>query len=157
MAAYVSDRELAVGNDGTFSFVLAAVEPCKTELAGDPWVSIPSDASAIVVREYIADRDAQVPSRLEIEPLDPPPLPPPSTDASLAEQLTSMAWTIAKLTTLHRTSKPELLDQPNELVTAEAAALGSADTTPDNLYMIGSFRLADDEALVIELTPPTTR
>ena len=44
-----------------------------------------------------------------------------------------------KLTTLHRTIKPELLTQPNVLLTAEAAELGAADTTPDNLYMIGTF------------------
>lgn len=157
MAAYVSDRDLAVRPDGTFAFVLAASEPTAGELAGDPWIPIPDDASAIVVREYIADRDAEAPARLAIDPLDPPPPPPAATDASLALQLTSMAWTIAKLTTLHRTVKPELLDRPNELVTAEAAALGAADTTPDNLYMIGSFRLADEEALVIELTPPATR
>ncbi len=62
-----------------------------------------------------------------------------------------------KLTTLHRTIKPELLTRPNELVTAEAAALGSADTTPDNLYMIGTFDLADDETLQLEFTPPDTR
>ncbi len=68
-----------------------------------------------------------------------------------------MAWTMAKLTTLHRTIRPELLDGPNQLVTAEAADLGAADTTPDNLYMIGTFRLAPDEALVIDLDPPDTR
>ena len=68
-----------------------------------------------------------------------------------------MGWTIAKLATLHRTIKPELLDQPNQLLTAEAADLGAADTTPDNLYMIGTFRLADGEALVLDLTPPDTR
>ena len=62
-----------------------------------------------------------------------------------------------KLTTLHRTIKPELLTQPNTLVTAEAAELGGADTTPDNLYMIGTFRLDADESLVLEFEPPDTR
>ena len=33
-----------------------------------------------------------------------------------------------KLTTLHRTIKPELLDSPNTLLTAEAADIGAADT-----------------------------
>jgi hypothetical protein len=68
-----------------------------------------------------------------------------------------MAWSIAKLTTLHRTIRPELLEQPNQLVTAEAAELGAADTTPDNLYMIGTFRLDPDQALIIDLVPPDTR
>ena len=68
-----------------------------------------------------------------------------------------MAWTIVKLTTLHRTIKPELLTQPNTLLTAEAAELGGADTTPDNLYMIGTFALEPDESLVLEFAPPDTR
>lgn len=75
----------------------------------------------------------------------------------LAEQLTAMAWTIWKLMTLHQAIKPELLDRPNDLVTAEAAELGAANTTPDNLYMIGTFRLEKDEALVLDIDPPVTR
>ena len=78
-------------------------------------------------------------------------------DTLLGEQLTGMAWTIAKLTTLHRTIRPELLEMPNQLIMAQAAELGAADTTPDNLYMMGTFRLAPDEALVIDIDPPDSR
>ncbi len=63
MGAYVSDRDLTVADDGTFAFVLAADEPTAEELAGDPWVAIPEDSSAIVVREYIADRASRRPRR----------------------------------------------------------------------------------------------
>ena len=157
MAAYVSDRDIDVRADGTFSFVLASEKPAAAELGGDTWVEIPEDASSIVVREYIANRADEVIAELEITPLDAPGTPAVPTDAFIGEQLTSMAWTIAKLMTLHRTVKPELIDTPNVLVTAEAAQLGSADTTPDNLYMIGTFRLEPDEALVIEFVPPATR
>jgi hypothetical protein len=157
MGAYVSDRDLELTDDGRFSFVLAAEEPTEADLAGDPWVRIPDDSSAIVVREYIADRARELSARLTIEPLDASALPAPPTDDSLAEQLTSMAWTIAKLVTLYKTIKPELLESPNTLVTAEASELGAADSTPDNLYMIGTFRLAEDEALIIDLEPPDTR
>ncbi len=157
MAAYVSDYDLQLTPDGAFAFVLAPERPSDAELAGDPWVAMPVDASALVVREYIGDRRAEVPASLGIEPLDPVGRPPLPTDTLVGEQMTGMAWTIAKLTTLHQTIKPELLDQPNELVTAQAAELGAADSTPDNLYMIGTFRLAPDQALVIELEPPDTR
>ena len=129
MAAYVSDRDLKVGDDGTFSFVLAAEEPTAAELAGDAWVAIPEDASAIVVREYIADRADRGPAELTIEPLDAPALPPPPTDAVIAEQLTGMAWTIAKLTTLHRTIKPELLDDA-ERARDRGGRASSARPTP---------------------------
>jgi hypothetical protein len=157
MATYVSDRDLSLAEDGSFALVLATEEPTAEERGGGRWVPIPADSSAILVREYIADRDREIPAELAIEPLDPPALPPPPTDEGLAEQLTGMGWTIAKLTTLHRTIRPELLERPNQLVTAEAAELGAADTTPDNLYMIGTFRLEPDQALVIDLVPPDTR
>jgi hypothetical protein len=156
-AAYLSDRDLAIAADGSFSIVIASTKPSAEELGDAVWLEVPDDASAIVVREYIADRATESLASLDISPLDPPgPLAVP-TDSLIAGQLTGMAWTIAKLATLHRTIKPELLGQPNQLLTAEASDLGDADTTPDNLYMIGTFRLAEDESLVIELEPPATR
>lgn len=157
MAAYVSDTELAVDDQGRFQFVLSSEKPSTDELGGSNWVQIPEDASAVVVRQYIADPIEETPASFSIEPLDQLGSPPVPTDDVLAQQLTAMAWTIWKLATLHRTIKPELLDLPNVLVTAAAADLGAADTTPDNLYMIGTFRLAPDEALVIDLDPPQTR
>jgi len=66
-------------------------------------------------------------------------------------------WTVAKLLTLHHSVLPEALERPNELLTVAAEALGGENTTPDNLYVLGTFRLADDEALTIEFTPPGTR
>ncbi|HWD51665.1 MAG TPA: DUF1214 domain-containing protein [Acidimicrobiales bacterium] len=157
MAAYISDRDLSLTDDGRFALVLAREEPTAEELGGDRWVPLPEDSSAILVRQYIADRATESLAELAIEPLDRPALPLPPTDEVLAEQLTGMAWSIAKLTTLHRTIRPELLERPNQLVTAQAAELGAADTTPDNLYMIGTFRLDPDQALVIDLVPPDTR
>lgn len=155
MAAYLSDTDLQL-DDGAFALVFSPRQPTREQLDGASWIQIPDDASSIVVREYIADPVAEVPASLEIEVLDPAP-PSPVSDAEVAEQLTAMAWTIFKLATLHRTVQPELLERPNTLLTAEAAALGSADTTPDNLYMLGTFRLSGAEALVLEFTPPQTR
>lgn len=153
MAGYVSDVDLAL-SAGEFALVLAADEP--SDLAGAQWVKIPDDASSVVVREYIGDRAREELATLRIEALDPGPLTP-LTDGVLADQFTAMAWSLMKLATLHRTIRPELLDAPNSLVTAEAANLGSADTTPDNLYMLGTYRLDPDEALVLDIDPPDTR
>ena len=153
MAGYVSDVDLAL-ESGEFALVLSADEP--SGLAGAQWVKIPDDASSVVVREYIGDRAREELATLRIEALNPGALAP-LTDDELADQLTAMAWSLMKLATLHRTIKPELLDTPNTLLTAEAANLGAADTTPDNLYMIGTFRLEPNEALVLDIAPPDTR
>lgn len=153
MAGYCSDTDLKL-DSGSFTLVFAASEPA--DLGDAQWVPIPPDASSIVVREYIGDAAAEEPASMDIECLDAEPLQP-ITDADAAEQFTAMAWTIVKLATLHRTVKPELMTRPNELLTAQAAELGSADTTPDNLYMIGTFALEPDESLVLEFRPPETR
>jgi len=157
MAGHVSDRDLAIAPDGSFSLVLAEKEPDASELGDATWVRIPDDASAIVVRQYSTDLDAESLATYEIAPLETPGVRPVPTDEAIAAQLTAMAWTIAKLTTMHRTIMPELLGDPNRFVTAEASAIGSSDSTPDNLYMIGTFRLRPDEAVVVDVTPPDTR
>ena len=153
MANYVSDTDLTLSGD-EFALVLASEEPA--DLAGAQWVKIPDDASSVVVREYIGDPASETLATMRIEALDPDPVTP-LTDAELADQFTAMAWSLMKLVTLHRTIKPELLNTPNTLLTAEAADLGAADTTPDNLYMLGTFRLEPGQALVLDIEPPDTR
>jgi hypothetical protein len=155
MSAYVSDTDLAL-DSGSFELLFSATEPSSAVLGSAQWVAIPGDASSIVVREYVGDFATEEPATMRIEPIDPAPLQP-VTDEVAAEQFTAMAWTIVKLATMHRTIKPELLAQPNEIVTASAAELGGADTTPDNLYMIGTFALEADESLVLDIRPPGTR
>lgn len=153
MAGYVSDVDLALSS-GEFALVLSADEP--SDLADAQWVKIPNDASSVVVREYIGDRASEELAALRIEALDPSPVAV-LTDDELADQFTAMAWSLMKLATLHRTIKPELLQTPNTLLTAQAADLGAADTTPDNLYMMGTFRLEPGQALVLDIAPPDTR
>lgn len=155
MAGYLSDTHLQL-DAGAFTIVVSAAEPTPAELHGAQWLQIPADAASIVVREYVGDATDEVPATVRIETLDAQP-PQPPTDSEVAEQFTAMAWTLMKLTTLHRTIKPELLETPNVLLTAQAADLGAADTTPDNLYMIGTFGLVDDETLLLEIEPPNTR
>jgi hypothetical protein len=153
MSNYVGDTNLDL-TSGEFALVLSADEPA--DLGSAQWVRIPDDASSVVVREYIGDRDSEEPATMRIEALNPDPVTALS-DSELAEQFTAMAWSLMKLTTLHRTIKPQLLENPNTLLTAEAADLGAADTTPDNLYMMGTYRLDPGQALVLDIDPPDTR
>src|SRR6201992_803434 len=153
MAGYVSDRDLILVA-GQFNLFWSAPEPADLRVAH--WVRIPEDASSVVVREYIGDRNSEELAELRIEPVDADPIGA-LTDVALADPFTAMAWTLMKLAALHRTIKPELLSRPNALVTAQAADLGDADTTPDNLYMIGTFRLEPGQALVLHIAPPAPR
>ena len=79
------------------------------------------------------------------------------TDELLADQLTAMGWTMVKLTTLHRTVRPDLLETPNVLITSGSESLGGENTTPDNLYMLGLFDLQPGQTLQLHFRPPETR
>ena len=152
-AAYVGDHELRLDAEGRFELTLATEDPAD----GTQWVPVPEDASAIVVRQYVADRAAERLATYDVELIGEPGPAPVLDDAAMAEQLTALGWTAVKLMTLHRSVMPELLERPNTLVTAQAAQLGSENTTPDNLYMLGTFDLADGQVLQLDVTPPSSR
>lgn len=157
MSNYLSDRDLVVDNGGAFNVVFAAARPSDSDLDGAQWIEIPDDATSIVVRDYVGDPSTEIPVELEISLIGEAPPPAPLTDEALAGQLTAMGWTIVKLTTLHRTVRPDLLDTPNILITSGAENLGGENTTPDNLYMLGVFDLEPHQSLQLTFQPPETR
>ena len=120
-------------------------------------MQIPEDASAVLVRVYIADRDRETLPTLSIEVEGGnPPYSPPS-DADIAAAITGTSYGFFALTTLHRTVLPELMTQTNTFIRATPERLGRAISAADNLYMLGSYELAQDEGLLIRVEPPDTR
>jgi hypothetical protein len=150
---YLSDRTLTLDEDGNFTILLAKEQPAE---AGD-WVKIPQDASAVLVREYIADRSREVLPTLAIEVLGGNPPYRPPTDQQIADAIVGTTFGFFALTRLHRTVLPELMESTNRFVRATSEVLGGDISGNDNLYMLGSFQLEKDEALRITVTPPQSR
>lgn len=150
--AYIKDEDLVLDAQGRFRIVLSKTPP---SVAGN-WVKIEEDACSVIVRQYIGDRATETLADYTIELLDKNVELPVPTDEDVAARLTGTAWTMWKLARLHR-DIPHLLQAPNQLFTMSASQAGSADTTPDNTYMLGTFRLQPDQALVIDVQPPQTR
>jgi hypothetical protein len=151
--AYLSDQTLTLDAEGNFTILLAQEQP---DIPGD-WVQMPEDASGILVRQYIADRSREELPTLGIEILGPQPAYQPPTDEEVAGAIIGTTFAFLKLTTLHRAVLPELLDKHHEFVRATSENLGGAISSEDNLYMLASYQLADDEALVVTVQPPQTR
>jgi hypothetical protein len=149
---YIKDEELILDEQGKFRIILSKTKP---SVAGN-WVKIEEDACSVIVRQYIGKRSTETLADYTIELLDKNIELPIPTDEDVAARLTGTAWTMWKLARLHR-DIPHLLETPNQLFTMSASQAGSADTTPDNTYMLGTFRLKPDEALVIDVEPPQTR
>ena len=81
----------------------------------------------------------------------------PPTDQEVANSIVGTNYAFFMLTTLHKNVLPELLEEHNSFIRATSENLGGAISGADNLYMIGSYQLADDEALVVKVTPPQSR
>ena len=150
---YLSDRTLTLDEAGNFTILLSKTEPQEP---GD-WVQIPQDASAVLVRQYIADRDKEALPEMAIEVLGGNLPYRPPTDEEMAATITGTTYAFFALTHLHRTVLPELMEQPNAFIRATSDKLGGAISGQDNLYMLGSYQLAQGEALKVTVQPPDSR
>jgi hypothetical protein len=153
---YVNEKGLTTDSDGNFTLLLHRDEPAREGKEAD-WIKIPEDTSAILVRVYIADRDAERLPVLDIEVEGGnPPYEPPS-DEAMAAAITGTSFAFFALTNLHRTVLPELMEEANTFIRATPERLGKDIAASDNLYMLGSYQLAPDEALLVRVQPPDTR
>ena len=113
MAGYVSDTDLKLELRRVRARVLggraARRQPRRRAVGAHPARRVVDRGARVHRRrERRRTRDHGASNAVDADPLQ------PITDAEAAEQFTAMAWTIVKLTTLHRTIKPELLTQPND-------------------------------------------
>ena len=94
---------------------------------------------------------------IAIGPLGEPPPLVDTRDDEIAAALRSQSYGFVFMATLHKIVLPHAWEQPNEFFTTDSDSLGASISSPDNLYMLASFDVGRDEALVIEVEPPETR
>jgi hypothetical protein len=140
--------ELDLGPGGEVELILSA------DAHEGNWLPIAENATALVVRHFFYDWDTEVASSLSIErigeaserrartPVDP--------RAAVARQLIALGDFVgANLDFFLQFSRPET---PNTfLPPLDGTAMGAA---AENRPVIGSWQLAADEALLVEVAPP---
>ena len=143
----VSGHELAVGADGRFTLVLGGP---KRE---GNWLPLAPDASALTVRQFFYDWDAETRAEVEIERIDRRHETAPPDPAAFAERLDMVASIVEVTADLF----------PNRAIAARThmanafappVGAGSELGINRNLYTGGHFVLGPDEALIIEVRPP---
>ncbi len=153
MAAFLNDKTIDFDKDGNFTLLLSKTEPSES----GQWVQIPEDATSIMLRQYMLERDSEQLARFDIEVLGEDPGISLPGDSQMAERLDATNYAFLFLATMHKTIVARAMDTPNSFVDTDSNELGGSVSTPDNLYMIGHFAIANDEALLIDITPPETR
>jgi hypothetical protein len=165
--ADVNDDALTIADDGTFELVIRP-DGAGGDTRGNHITSHP-DARYVVVRNYFRGRrsaqtDPDVAVQIDIEPLDDPPPAPPMDDATLAVRLSD----VTRFLTATSIGMRVFGEPPTvPFVSAEVNTVGTpwsfrnagvdAAGAVDIYYSSGTFRLAPDEALVMEGVLPASR
>jgi hypothetical protein len=140
--------ELDLGPHGEVDLILSA------ERHEGNWLAIDEKATALVVRHFFYDWDTEVASSLSIERIgatrEKEKRPAEDPRAVVARQLIALGdFVVANLEFFLQFSRPET---PNTfLPPLDGTAMGAA---AENRPVIGSWELAPDEALVVEVSPP---
>ncbi len=149
--ANVVADDLPLGPRGELELVLSA------ERRPGNWMPLPAGSNSLVIRQFFYDWAAEEPSQLEIEVLEPPPAPeepaPPDPAAALARQLVALGRFVEESVGfwwgVEEAGRAQGLNAFRE--PAARTDIGGAE---ENVTVWGSWDLADDQALVIEVTPP---
>lgn len=152
----VSDRDLAIADDGSFTVVLSPERPEHSDTAA--WVRTESDVEAVIARQYFLDRAAETPATFSIHCVDDVPAPQPLRVEPLARRVRAAGEFVANGAAFSALAAEGLAARPNEVsFDSEAATVAAFYPTPDNKYVGGWYHLGPDDALVVEGTPPDTR
>jgi hypothetical protein len=147
LAANINHTQIEFGDDGSFEIFLGPEEPDAPNR-----FEMGARAVCIISREYYFDRTHDRLAELRIENTSAIEAPTPESDEGLAKKLEAVANFVNQTAAV---IPPPVSDEPNELGDPfgfEPDGMGWG--TPDNIYAMGTFRLADDEIMVIEGRSP---
>jgi hypothetical protein len=144
----LAGKDLRLAADGTFEVFLSRTRK------GDNWLPITEHSNFVNVRQTFLDRSKERPVELSIECLDRPREPTPLSAETIDRRLLAVgnfvkgtARTFADWVQLFRS-------RPNEMLPWDQSMFQRAGGDPNIHYLHGYWRLAPDEALVIETEVP---
>lgn len=124
---------------------------------GSDWLGLPERASAIWVRHFHERVHTDEIGWCRIDPVGTPPVPQPIAPERFAAQLTKLATMASLVPQIWSTARAADEQNPNRLRHWDEMSGGAVFTEPGIHYLRGGWRLAPDEALVIEGELPPCR
>ena len=153
LQACLTEADLVVANDGTFEVVLAATDPggdCKNWIRTDP------ESRYVFIRQYAHDWSETASGTFEILRTDSPTPSGPLGMEQVRVALERTATFVQSAPALWAGISDYWADHAvNQIVPQEAASSDTDITVPSgHRFACGYFRLAADEALVVQFEPP---
>ena len=135
--------------DGNFEVLVSHEAPAGAR----NWLKIEPDCVGLLIRVVYHDRTAEVAPTMQIERLD-HPAAPPLDPAHLSTQLAkSGQLVLAYLELVRSWWQDNLSKRPNSIRFSRALYLSNGGV-PDRHHGFGTWRRAQDQALVVSFTPP---
>jgi hypothetical protein len=145
---FLEASELELGEDGELEIFLSCTPKPKN------WLRMTPETGTLIVRQTFLDRATEELAELRIERIDGPHQPEPITPALVDEGLKSASTLVAGASLLFAKWARDFQKHSNELPRFDQEVSNSAGGDPNIAYYHSHWRLAPDEALVIEVTPP---
>jgi hypothetical protein len=143
---------LKVAADGAFEIILAKDEPAELG-AHAVWLPMTEETGTLIVRQIRLGAD-EVLATMNIERLGDETGPLPLTPEQLAEGFASTAMFVQGASMLFATWSKMFQAHTNELPRFDPEISNRFGGLKEIAYYHSYWRLADDEALVIDATPP---
>ena len=118
------------------------------------WLRMTPETGLLIVRQTFLDRATERLAALRIERVDGPHRPKPLTPAQVDEGLKNAGTLVAGASLLFAKWARDFQRHSNELPRFDQEVSNRAGGDPNIAYYHSHWRLAPDEALVIEATPP---
>jgi hypothetical protein len=140
--------ELAVDANGDFEIAVSR------ERRPGNWLPMTSESGLLIVRQTFLDRANERLAEVRIERIDGPNEPRPLTAEHVDKGLRDASTMVAGASLLFAKWARDFQKHTNELPRFDPAVSTRAGGDPNIAYYHGYWRLAEDEALVIEAVPP---
>ena len=149
----VAASDLSLASDGTFEIVFSAARPSGY---GGNWIPLHPDTKLIVIRQYFLDWEKEIPATFYLERIGsegaaPTPLTP-STMASLLDD--AGEWVEMSVKVWNQWVERIRADHVPGAIVPAVHYVGGAETIR---YGNDYYRLAPDEAMIIETEVPDAR
>lgn len=141
-------NDLILEEDGSFEIILSEFPKGKN------WLKIEEDTSIVIVRQTFLHHHKEVPAELRIENLSGKKTPDPVTPKDIEEGLKMASLFVAGAPLLFARWAKGFQKHTNKLPQFDPEVSNAAGGDADIIYYHSHWKLAKDEALIINVKPP---